>query len=62
MFGEISDENFSYDDPSDDIMDIIYKKLKERALQISSASKCLATKPISNMDKKLELAFSFCLI
>jgi GTPase SAR1 family protein len=47
-----SDDDFSYDDPSDDIMDIIYKKLKERALKISSTSKCLATKPISNMDKK----------
>ena len=36
----------------DDIMDIIYKKLKERALKISSTSKCLASKPISDMDKK----------
>ena len=33
-------------------MDIIYKQLKERALKISLTSKCLATKPISNMDKK----------
>ena len=52
MFEEISDEDFSYDDPSDDIMDIIYKTLKERALKITSTSECLATKPISNMDKK----------
>ena len=37
----------------DDIMDIIYKQLKERALKISSTSKCLAIKPISNMDKRL---------
>ena len=48
MFGEISDEDFS-----DDVMDIIYTKLKERALKITLTSKWLATKPISNMDKKL---------
>ena len=52
MFGEISDEDFSDDDPSDDVMDIIYTKLKERALKITLTSKWLTTKPISNMDKK----------
>ena len=52
MFGELSDGDLSYNDHSDDIMDITYKKLKERALKISSTSKCLATMPISNMDKK----------
>jgi GTP-binding protein EngB required for normal cell division len=51
MVGEISDDDLPYD-PSDDIMDIIYKQLKERVLKISLTSKCLATKPISNMDKK----------